>query len=534
MTTAGRPARRASANRDDPPDGRIREDAGMRADEPARRDDRVRRRSGPGVTTGRPGDWRSDLLAAVMWQPPVGPPVNRLGWPGYDGRAALRWGEGTVAGVPVVVAAWDFAVYGGSFGERDAAGFAAAARRAATVRRPLVSFLRSGGTRLQEGVAGLVGLPRATLARRALDAAGVAHLAVVDQPTTGGVWMTVGSRADLRAAVDGATVGFAGPRVVAAMTGAPPPPGSHTAAAAYAAGLVDAVLRPEEVEGWLRRALRPLSAPGRAAGSGQPSRNGDGPHPYADAAAGAAVGTRSGWAQVQAARTADRPSAGEVLRALLPAGVDLSSPERTVQARVGELPDTGGAAGGPAVAVAVAADRATAPGPDGYRLLSRAAELAGKLGLPLVTLVDTPGADPGPGAEAAGIAAAVGAAMAAVLECPSPTISVVVGEGGSGGALAAACTDVVLMTPDSYVTALSPEGAAATLRIPVERAADAGGLRPTDLFRLGFTDAVLPSGGIPGVIGAVGAAVGELTVRDQSSRLSARNRKWSTGLQDRL
>jgi acyl-CoA carboxylase subunit beta len=488
----------------------------------------------PGVPAGRADDWRSDLLAAVTWQPPVGPAVNRLGWPGYDGRAALRWGEGTVAGVPVVVAVWDFAVHGGSFGERDAAGFAAAAQRSATIRRPLVSFLRSGGTRLQEGVAGLVGLPRATLARRALDAAGVAHLAIVDQPTAGGVWVTVGSRADLRAAVHGATVGFAGPRVVAAMTGAPPPPGSHTAAGAYAAGLVDAVLRPGEVEGWLRRVLRPLTAPRHTADSGHPTGGAAGPHRAAEADASAGIGTRTGWGQVQAARTGDRPSAGAVLRALLPGGVDLTGPDRTVQARVGELPGTGGTAGGPAVAVAVAADRATAPGPDGYRLLSRAAELAGKLGLPLVTLVDTPGADPGPGAEAGGIAAAVGAAMAAVLECPSPTVSVVVGEGGSGGALAAACTDVVLMTPDSYVTALSPEGAAATLRIPAERAADAGGLRPTDLIRLGFADAVLPAGDIPGIVGAVGAAVGELTSRDQMSRLSARNRKWSTGLRDGL
>jgi acetyl-CoA carboxylase carboxyl transferase subunit beta len=497
--------------------------------------------TGHSPTAGAAGhDWRRELLADIIWQPPVGTPLNRIGWPGYDGRAALRWGEGTVGGVPVVVDVWDFAVHGGSFGERDAAGFGAAARRAAATRRPLVSFLRSGGTRLQEGVAGLVGLPRATLACRTLAAAGVPHLAIADQPTTGGVWVTIGARADLRAAIAGATIGFAGPRVVAAMTGVPLPPDSHTAAGAYQAGLVDALLLPEEVDGWLRRTLRPLTAAlrrpdgGRGRRGGQPGGRDHISEATSEAAAPATApvagrdSARSGWQQVQAARTGDRPSAGEVLRALLPEGAELVGPDRTVQARVGDLPAAHD--GGPAVAVALAADRGCAPGPAGYRLLIRAAELAGKLGLPLITLVDTPGADPGPAAEAGGIAAAIGAAMAAVLDCPSPTVSVIVGEGGSGGALAAACTDVVLITPDGYVTALSPEGAAATLRIPVEHAANAGGGRPVDLVRLGFADGVLPSSALPAVLRAVGATVDELTVRDSAARLGARFAKWSTGL----
>ncbi|EYT92175.1 hypothetical protein ThrDRAFT_02133 [Frankia casuarinae] len=543
----------------------------------------------------RPGqkttaDWRAALLAGITLRPATAAAVNRLGWPDYDARPALRWGEGAVAGIPAVVAVWDFTVYGGSFGERDARGFAEAATAAAASRRPLVSFLRSGGTRLQEGVAGLVGLPRAALALAALDAAGVGHIAVADQPTTGGVWVTIGSRADLRCAVRGATVGFAGPRVVAAATGAAPPPGSYTADSAYAAGLVDAAPAPGAIQVWLRRALTGLAdppdresragpgtrtgpggqtTPGRsgdqadrgdqADGSdGGPSRAGDGttlpvppddpdtrtgsdgPAPGAEHAA-----ARSGWAQVRAARDGIRPDGIEVLRTLLPDGVDLVGPDPRVVAGVGVLlGDIAGPAGatGPAgrggpmraVVVAVGARRGDAPGPAGYRLLVRAARLAGKLGIGLVTLVDTPGAANDADAEAAGIAAAIGDAMAAVLACPSPTLSIVLGEGGSGGALAAAVTDVVAMTPDSYFTALSPEGTAVTLRIPVERAANVCGLRPTDLNALGFADRLLSATTAAETARDAASLLASLSRGDQDDRLRRRQARWSTGLPNSL
>ncbi|WP_261567169.1 carboxyl transferase domain-containing protein [Frankia gtarii] len=489
--------------------------------------------SRPGRQTS--ADWRADLLAGITLGPSTAPAVNRSGWPDYDGRPALRWGVGLIAGVPTVAAVWDFAVHGGSFGEADAAGFAAAAAAAVTSRRPLVSFLRSGGTRLQEGVAGLVGLPRAALALAALDAAGVGHIAIADQPTTGGVWVTIGSRCDVRCAVAGATVGFSGPRVVAATTGAPPPAGSHTAASALAGGLVDAALAPDAVADWLRRALIALTPPGPI----EPATRAPTPPPVPmarPARAGVPAGfervaARSGWEQVTAARTGERPDGVAVLCALLPDGVDLVGPDPLVGARIGALHGGGGMR---AVVVAVGARRGSAPGPAGYRLLARAAQLAGKLGVGLVTLVDTPGAAGGAPAEAAGIAAAIGDAMAAVLACPCPTVSVVLGEGGSGGALAAAVTDIVAMTADSYFTALSPEGTATTLRIPIEQAADRAGLRPTDLYRLGFADRLLPATGADQVAQAATGLLAELAWQDPVQRRRRRQQRWSTELRDSL
>ncbi|MCK9896380.1 carboxyl transferase domain-containing protein, partial [Frankia sp. AgB32] len=285
-------------------------------------------------------DWRTPLLAGITLRPAADRTTNRLGWPDYDGRSALRWGDGVIVGVPAVAAVWDFAVHGGSFGEEDAAAFAAAAAAALATRRPLVSLLRSGGTRLQEGVAGLVGLPRAALALAALDDAGIGHLAVADQPTTGGVWVTIGSRSDLRCAVTGATVGFTGPRVVEAMTGTPPPADSHHAASAFAAGLVDAMPSPATVADWLRRALTALalSGPDHPTRGTSPAPAGDASRPPAPPRGAAQTGTtRSGWEQVQTARTAPRPDGATLVRTLLPDGVDLVGADRGVAARVGAL-----------------------------------------------------------------------------------------------------------------------------------------------------------------------------------------------------
>ncbi len=470
-------------------------------------------------------DWRRRLLGSVRLEPESGEPVDPLHWPGYSGRQAVRWGHAQLGEVRAVVAAWDFGVQGGSFGERDATTFLAAVDAAVDEQLPLVSLLRSGGTRLQEGMAALVGMPRATLGIRRLAAAGVLHVAVADQPTTGGVWVTIGSRADIRAAVKGAVVGFAGPRVVEAVTGTLPAHdgagASHTAAAAASAGLVDALLAPDEVRPWLVRTLAALAPAPRSA---EPADDAEPPDPPRDAAA-------DGWEQVERSRALSRPSGAELLDALVPGGIPLCTGDDTVAARLGQLAGRAGqAAAGPVMGVAVAAQRGGSPTVAGLGLLTRAAGVAGKLQVPLVTLVDTPGADPSPAQENAGMAAAIGAAMDAVLGCSSPTVAVLHGEGGSGGALAAACTDQVLVTTQAYFAALGPEGAAVTLRRPAPEAMRLMAVRPDDLLQLGFADRVIEPGTVRA---AVVRALGDLAslTRDRSD---SRQRRWSQPLAGRL
>ena len=421
-------------------------------------------------------DWRTALLEALEPLPAdPGGAANPAGWPDYEARPAVSLHRGEIAGAPVVVAAWSFAVYGGSFGEGDATLLSRAVDAAVAERRALVTLVRSGGTRLQEGMTALVGIPRARLALHRLAAARLPHLTVCDGPTTGGVWISVCSRADLRVAVAGGTVGFAGPRVVEAVTGEPVPPTSHTAESAAAYGLVDAVCSADDVETWLAAALTSVTK-----GAAAPPA-GDGP------AAPAEMPSRSGWAQVAAARGRTLDGAA-LLDALLDGPVALAAPrgDRSVAARTGRL------AGRPVVAVALAAEVGGRPTPDGYRLLTRAAGLADRLGHLLLTFVDTPGAEPGPTAEADGVAATIAEATDAVLTCRSPVVAVLTGEGGSGGALAAAAGDRLLVGPDSYFGAIGPEGAAAALRIPPEEAADRLRLVPADLLALGLADALAP------------------------------------------
>ena len=410
-------------------------------------------------------DWRDALLAGVRPLPPDG---------AADEAAveALRIGHGRIGRADVVVAAWDFGRHGGSFGAAEAGAFASACAEAAATRRPLVSLIRTGGTRLQEGMRALVGLPRSVLALDGLARAGVPHLSVADHPTTGGVWVAIGSVADIRVGVAGATVGFSGPRVVEAMTGVAVARGANTAESAAEAGLLDAVVAPEQLATWLEGCLLTFRP--------------DDPQP-AGPVTPVAVPVRDGWAQVEHSRTVTRPSGADLTSAVLSEPVLLAGADMSVVAAVGRV------RGHRAVVVAVAALPGGRPTPAGYRLLTRASELAGRLDATLVSLVDTVGADPLPLSEQDGIAPAIGTAMRTLLGCPAPTIAVVHGAGGSGGALAAAVTDVVALTEHGWFAALAPEGAAATLRIPPAEAAGLMGLTPGDLLANGFADALAPA-----------------------------------------
>jgi acetyl-CoA carboxylase carboxyl transferase subunit beta len=441
-------------------------------------------------------DWRDAVLVGV--QPLSSEPDS----------AAVQTGHGRIGQADVVVAAWDFSVRGGSFGEREADAFVAACTEAAATGRPLVSMVRSGGTRLQEGMRALVGIARATLALEDLARAGVPHVAVADHPTTGGVWMAVCSGADVRLGVAGATVGFSGPRVIEAMTGVAVPRGTNTAESAETAGLLDAVVAPERLATWLEHLLLTLRP--------------DDPWPTA-APVPVGVPDRSGAEQVAHSRAVDRPGGAHLIAGLLDEPVSLRGGDDSVAAALGRI------AGHRVVVVALAARRAARVTPSGYDLLRRAAALAGRLDLGCLVLVDTAGADPLPISEQGGVAPAVAAATAEMLRCPAPTIAVVHGEGGSGGALAGAVADVVAVTENGWFAALGPEGAAATLRIDVDKAADVMGVAPRDLLGVGFADALAPADAT-GMREWLAARLDTLRVDPFEARLARRRERWSTRL----
>jgi len=400
--------------------------------------------------------------------------------------------------------------------------------RAAALRLPVIAVTATGGARLQEGMLALVQMGRTAAARSRHAAAGLLMAAIYGSPTTGGVYASWASLADVKAALAGATVGFGGPRVVEHVTGQQPPGTSHTAESAYAAGLVDAVLGPGEELAWIGGLLgladRPLHVP-----RSRPTAFGTGEiRPSA----------ASGWQAVQLARSVTRPSGLEWAAALTSSWSDLHARDPAIRAGLATV--------GARRSVVIAMDRhawangAARPGPAAFRLAQRAVCLAGQLSLPILIIVDTPGAEPGPAAEADGIAVEIARTLRDLAGAPTPTVAICVGEGGSGGAMALAYADRLIMLDDSVFSVMSPEAAAAVLgRDPGREPELAEELRLTarELLRLGVADEVLPNAG-PDVVdlvrGRVLAALDAVPAGNRKLRADRATRVWLQTAPERI
>ncbi|KAF2780293.1 carboxyl transferase domain-containing protein [Streptomyces sp. OM5714] len=407
------------------------------------------------------------------------PPDGPLGWPGYDAaraRAAERTGEaesvvcgtGRVEGTRAVFVSFEFGFLGGSLGHRTGDRLEAAYAYAREHRLPVVPLVATGGSRMQEGMLALTQLQRVARQSALTRAAGLAQVAVVRDPATGGGWATLGAGADVVLALPGAQVGFAGSRV------RPPDadPAAYTAEAQVAAGSADAVVAPGELRATLGRWLRLLTAP-----SGEPAPV---PEPL-----GARDLPVSGWDAVRRARAAGRPRAQAYLDAYFTERVTLSGDRCGGRDPEGMLCGFGTHAGR---TVAYAAQTGAATRPAGYRTATRLVHLADRLGIPVLTLVDTPGAANDAAAERQGAGPAIADLFGAVASARTPVTTLVIGEGGSGGALALAAPGATWATPDSYFSVIAPEHAAAILKRPPEAVEATAGqlrLRPQDLAALG-------------------------------------------------
>ncbi|MEO7803875.1 MAG: acetyl-CoA carboxylase carboxyltransferase subunit alpha/beta, partial [Actinomycetota bacterium] len=177
--------------------------------------------------------------------------TDPIGFPGYQQTLdsapgeAIVWGIGRVGTHRVVAALFEFSFLGGSMGDVVGATLEAAMSRALTDGLSFLAVTASGGARMQEGMFALAQMPRAVSASVALAAAGIPRITILGHPTTGGVYASFASLSDILLADQGATIGFAGPRVAEAVAGAPLPEHSHTAEAAYEHGLIDAVVPPQ-------------------------------------------------------------------------------------------------------------------------------------------------------------------------------------------------------------------------------------------------------------------------------------------------
>lgn len=456
------------------------------------------------------------------------PADGPLGWAGYDAareRARTRTGEeesvvygtGVVGDRACVLLSFEFGFLGGSLGRRTGDRLEAAYELALTRRLPLLALVATGGSRMQEGMVALTQLQRVAAAATRLRAAGLPQIAVVRDPTTGGGWATVGAGADVVLALPGAQVGFAGSRVRPADAD----PHAYSAEGQFAAGQVDAVVPAGELTATVTHWLRALGP--HVVTSAQPS--GTGPHDPSGAPGADAPRADAPDADTHATPPAPGLPAAPVPRALPVPSAAARLPEtgREAVARARDarrpraqayladyfavrLPLHGDRCGGtdPGLLcgfglradgspVAYVAQCGTATRPAGYRTAARTIRLADRLGVPVLTLVDTPGAANDAEAERAGAGAAIAETFAAIAAARVPVTTLVIGEGGSGGALALAAPGNTHVTADSYFSVIAPELAAAILKRPPSETgatADQLRLRPQDLVDLGFARSI--------------------------------------------
>ncbi|MGW4163879.1 carboxyl transferase domain-containing protein [Streptomyces sp. NPDC004788] len=453
-----------------------------------------------------------------------------IGWAGYDAsraRAAERtgadesvlYGTARIGGHPCVLVVFEFGFLGGSLGRAAGDRLVAAFRTAAERRLPLVSLVATGGSRMQEGMIALTQLQRVAAASVRLRAAGLPHLAVLRDPTTGGGWATLGAAADLVLALPTAQVAFAGSRVRPAHAD----PAAYTAEDQHAHGHVDALVAPEHLREtlaqWLRLLsprqadpaasevavadARPDAAPseGRAAdaagqaGEGRVADPASAPPPSALRDLPLPL---TGWDAVLRAREAGRPRAGAYLDAYFETRAAISG-DRAGGVDAGVECGFGVRPGGQVVAYAAQSGGATRPA--GFRTVARLIGMADRLGIPVLTLIDTPGAANDAEAERAGAGPAIAEVFGAIAGARTPVTSLLVGEGGSGGALALAAPGNTWVTPDGYFSVIAPELAAQILKRTPEQVPETAGqlrLRPQDLVDLGVARGIVGPGQGPG------------------------------------
>jgi acetyl-CoA carboxylase carboxyl transferase alpha subunit len=491
-------------------------------------------------------------------------------------KAATRTGlnEAAVAaprrirGAPVVVVALDFQFLGGSMGSAVGEIVTRAAEHALATRTPLLAITASGGARMQEGCLSLMQMAKTSAAFAALRSAGVLTICLLTDPTFGGVTASFATLGDILIAEPGALIGFAGPRVIENATRQPLPEGFQTAEYLLAHGMIDCVAPREGLPGLLGLLLRAYRAGGvgvtdvaqvpdlaQVADVAQVAR-------VAYLADVAADPTESGQvlltdadalaAQPAAqllrdARTLTRPTTLEYTWRVFDEFVELHGDRLA-----GDDPAIVGGLGcldgrwavvlghqkGNDTASLIARNFGMAR-PEGYRKAIRLMRLAQRLRLPILTFVDTPGAAPDIGAEDRGQSWAISEALAELAGLTVPVVATIIGEGGSGGALALAVANRVLMLERTCYSVISPESCSTILfgnPARAEEMAERLRITPADLLRLGLVDAVVPepAGGAqadPGqaaanVRAALCQVLGELAPRSGAELVEERRRRF--------
>ncbi|WP_433195969.1 carboxyl transferase domain-containing protein [Nocardia sp. CA-107356] len=438
------------------------------------------------------------------------PPVTVAGSPRYreDLRKAavaagtdesVLTGEGLLRGRRVAVIACEFGFLAGSIGVAAAERIVAAVERATELGLPLVASPTSGGTRMQEGTVAFVQMVKIAGAVAVHKAAGHPYLVYLRNPTMGGVFASWGSLGHITFAEPGALIGFLGPRVYKALYGRDFPEGVQVAENLYHSGVIDGVVPVPVFRRIAHRALSVLSGvpdsvatePGWAA----PVRGltGGSRVASADREANDAV---PAWDSVRISRRPGRPGIRDLLRHVTQrvplSGTGQGESDRTIVHALARF------RGQPCVVFGH--DRSGQQGehtmgPAALREARRSMALAQELRLPLVLVIDTVGAALSKEAEERGLAPEIARCIADLVTLDTPTISILLGQGTGGGALALLPADRVLAATHGWLAPLPPEGASAIVYRDIAHApelAEAQGIRAADLLVDGVVDRIVP------------------------------------------
>ncbi len=405
---------------------------------------------------------------------------------------AILTGTAEIGGHPVVLGVMDFAFFGGSLGSGTGERIVLAAEEAIRLGRPLILFCASGGARMHEGIVSLMQMARTTAAISRLHEAGLPYVAVLTDPTTGGVSASFATVGDLVIAEPKALIGFAGRRVIENTIRQKLPDDFQTAEYLLAHGFLDAIVPRADLRAWLAKSLSYFRPAQRPTATPPPVkvRKGRGRK-------------LSAWETLQLARDKDRPTIRDYIELACDDFQELHGDRLYGDdpALVGGFATIGGIRTvlighlkGRTMAESLAANFGMA-NPEGYRKAMRLMRLAEFFHLPVVSFVDTPGAYPGLEAEAHGQAEAIARNLCVMARLKTPFVSVVTGEGGSGGAIGVAVGDKTMMLQYAVYSVISPEGCASILWRDGRKAAEAAealGITSDFLLALGVVDGVIP------------------------------------------
>ena len=383
----------------------------------------------------------------------------------------------------------DFGFMGGTMGsvvgEKVSMAFENAARRGI----PAVAVVSGGGVRIQEGVLSLMQMAKTVTAANRLRDEEVPFVVVLANPSTGQAYASFANLADVILAEPGSLIGLSPLRTLREVSKMPLPLDAHTAEAHVGHGLLDNVVDRENLQLRISSLLEILTS----------HKHGKSNHKHLLKSGPVECEAVEPWEAVTAARNSERPLAIAYFRSLMDPFIELrgdrlNSDDRSIIAGLGFMD-------GQPMAVIGQQRRQLVEGeryhvfPDGLRKAQRVIDLACRFKLPLVTLIDTQGADPGLEAEEQGIGNAIARTLSSMLTVPTPMVSVVIGEGGSEGALALSLSDRILIQQYAVYSPMSVNhtiGNAHHDHTLDREAAEALMLTAYDCQELGIADEIVP------------------------------------------